>query len=139
MEIDWTQIILAIIGILTGGTISALVTIKYARRKANIEVKSDSNKEQSERIDLGDKYVTNMLQMLEKIQEAQNTNTTLIGERNSESKEAFANMEKKMNEIHGDLVGVKDEVTSIVSYLNGGYQKYKNEHHTLEVFDNLSN
>lgn len=131
MEINLTEIIGIIVGLITSGGIGALISIKYANKKAKIEVKSDDNKEQSERIDLGSKYVESMLQMLEKIQDAQANNS-------SESKDSWKSVEKKMNEIHDDLVGVKKEVTSIVGYLNGGYQRYKDEHGDLEVLDNMN-
>lgn len=137
MTIDLTTIIVAIIGILTSGGIGALITMKYTRYKAKIEVKSDDNKEQSERIDLGSKYVDNMLQMLEKIQEAQTKNTLLYNEKTTESNEAIQSLTRKLTEVHDDLVGVKDEVTNIVNYLNGGYQKYKDEHSNLnEIISN---
>ena len=128
MVIDLTAIIVAIIGVFASGGIGALITMKYTRHKAKIDVKSDDNKEQAERIDLGSKYVDNMLQMLERIQEAQTKNTLLYNEKNSENKEAWEAVTKKLTEVHDDLVGVKDEVTNIVSYLNGGYQRYKDEH-----------
>ena len=139
MVIDLTAILVAIIGVFASGGIGALITMKYTRRKAKIDVKSDDNKEQAERIDLGNKYVDNMLQMLEKIQANQQQNAALYQDKNSENKEAWDAVNRKLNEVHDDLVGVKDEVTSIVNYLNGGYQKYKNEHHKLDVFDNLNN
>ena len=139
MVIDLTAILVALIGLLTSGGIGALITMKYTRRKAKIDVKSDDNKEQAERIDLGNKYVDNMLQMLEKIQANQQQNSALYNEKNTENKEAWNAVNKKLNEVHDDLVGVKDEVTSIVNYLNGGYQKYKNEHPKLDVLDNLNN
>ena len=112
--------------------------MKFTRRKAKTEAESDANKEQSERIDLGNKYVDNMLQMLEKIQANQAQNSALYNEKNTENKEAWDAVNKKLHEVHDDLVGVKDEVTSIVNYLNGGYQKYKDEHSSkLEVLDNF--
>ena len=139
MVIDLTAILVAIIGVFASGGIGALITMKYTRRKAKIDVKSDDNKEQAERIDLGNKYVDNMLQMLEKIQANQQQNAALYQDKNSENKEAWDAVNRKLNAVHDDLVGVKDEVTSIVNYLNGGYQKYKNEHTKLDVFDNLNN
>ena len=54
MTIDWTQLILAVIGILSSGSITTLAIIKYTRKKEDISVKLDDNKEQAERIDLGD-------------------------------------------------------------------------------------
>jgi ribosomal protein L16 Arg81 hydroxylase len=138
MVIDWTAIIVAIIGVFASGGIGALITMKFTRRKAKTEAESDANKEQSERIDLGNKYVDNMLQMLEKIQANQAQTSALYNEKNTENKEAWDAVTKKLNEVHDDLVGVKDEVTSIVNYLNGGYKKYKDEHpNKLEVLDNF--
>ena len=139
MVIDLTAILVAVIGVFASGGIGALITMKYTRRKAKIDAKSDDNKEQAERIDLGNKYVDNMLQMLEKIQANQQQNAALYQDKNSENKEAWDAVNRKLNEVHDDLVGVKDEVTNIVSYLNGGYQKYKNEHQVNNLIEIQSN
>ena len=52
-----------------------------------------------------------------------------------EGKESWEAVNKKMTEIHDDLVGVKAEVSSIVLYLNGGYRQYKAEHPELSALD----
>ena len=128
MTIDWTQLILAVIGILSSGSITTLAIIKYTKKKEDISVKSDDNKEQAERIDLGDKYVTEMLTMIEKLQDAQDKYMHSNALDNSERKLTLDAINSKVVEIHDDLVGVKDEVTNIVQYLNGGYQDYLLHH-----------
>lgn len=129
MTIDWTQLILAVIGLISSGSITTLAILKYTKKKENIAVKSDDNKEQAERIDLGDKYVTQMLTMIEKLQDAQDKYMHSNALDNSERKLTLDAINSKVYEIHNDLVGVKDEVTNIVQYLNGDYQNYlhKNE------------
>jgi hypothetical protein len=129
MTIDWTQLILAVIGLISSGSITTLAILKYTKKKENIAVKSDDNKEQAERIDLGDKYVTQMLTMIEKLQDAQDKYMHSNALDNSERKLTLDAINSKVVEIHDNLVGVKDEVTNIVQYLNGGYQSYlqKNE------------
>lgn len=128
MTIDWTQLILAVIGILSSGSITTLAVMKYAKKKEYISVKSDDNKEQAERIDLGDKYVSQMLTMIEKLQDAQDKYMHANALDNSEKKLTLDAINNKVVEIHDDLVGVKDEVTNIVQYLNGGYQDYLHHH-----------
>jgi hypothetical protein len=124
MTIDWTQLILAVIGLISSGSITTLAILKYTKKKENIAVKSDDNKEQAERIDLGDKYVTQMLTMIEKLQDAQDKYMHSNALDNSERKLTLDAINSKVYEIHNDLVGVKDEVTNIVQYLNGDYQNY---------------
>jgi hypothetical protein len=124
MTIDWTQLILAVIGLISSGSITTLAILKYTKKKENIAVKSDDNKEQAERIDLGDKYVTQMLTMIEKLQDAQDKYMHSNALDNSERKLTLDAINSKVVEIHDDLVGVKDEVTNIVQYLNGDYQNY---------------
>jgi hypothetical protein len=124
MTIDWTQLILAVIGLISSGSITTLAILKYTKKKENIAVKSDDNKEQAERIDLGDKYVTQMLTMIEKLQDAQDKYMHSNALDNSERKLTLDAISSKVVEIHDDLVGVKDEVTNIVQYLNGDYQNY---------------
>ena len=124
MTIDWTQIILAVIGILSSGSLTTIAILKYTKKKENIAVKSDDNKEQAERIDLGDKYVTQMLTMIEKVQDAQDKYMHSNALDNSERKVTLDAINDKVVKIHDDLVGVKSEVTNIVQYLNGEYQNY---------------
>lgn len=124
MTIDWTQLVLAVIGILSSGSLTTIAILKYIKKKEKIAVKSDDNKEQAERIDLGDKYVTQMLTMIEKLQDAQDKYMHSNALDNSERKLTLDVINNKVFEIHDDLVGVKDEVTNIVQYLNGGYQNY---------------
>lgn len=130
MTIDWTQIILAIIGLMTSGSLTTIAILKYTKKKEYIAVKSDDNKEQAERIDLGDKYVTEMLTMIEKLQDAQDKYMHSNALDNSERKITLDAINSKVVEIHDDLVGVKDEVTNIVQYLNGGYQNYLHHKNT---------
>lgn len=133
MALDYTTIITTILGLLFSGGLATLITLKYTKSNAKTEANSNANKEQSERIDLGDKYVTQMLAMLEKIQETSKKNME-IGENNVERNTAnWESIDKKMTEIHTDLIGVKSEVTSIVQYLNGGYKEFKSEHPELGV------
>lgn len=124
MNIDWTQLVLAVIGIISSGSITTIAILKYTKKKESIAVKSDDNKEQAERIDLGDKYVTQMLTMIEKLQDAQDKYIHSNELDNSERKVTLDAINDKVVKIHDDLVGVKDEVTNIVHYLNGGYQNY---------------
>lgn len=133
MALDYTTIITTFLGLLFSGGLATLITLKYTKSNAETEAKSNSNKEQAERIDLGDKYVTQMLTMLEKIQENSKKNME-IGENNVERNTAnWESVDKKMTEIHTDLIGVKNEVTSIVQYLNGGYKEFKSEHPELGI------
>ena len=124
MTIDWTQLILAVIGVMSSGSITTIAILKYIKKKEKIAVKSDDNKEQAERIDLGDKYVTQMLTMIEKLQDAQDKYMHSNALDNSERKVTLDAINDKVVKIHDDLVGVKSEVTNIVQYLNGEYQNY---------------
>ena len=124
MTIDWTQLIIAVIGIMSSGSLTTIAILKYTKKKEKIAVKSDDNKEQAERIDLGDKYVTQMLTMIEKLQDAQDKYMHSNALDNSERKVTLDAINDKVVKIHDDLVGVKSEVTNIVQYLNGEYQNY---------------
>ena len=77
---------------------------------------------------MGDKYVNQMLTMIEKLQDAQDKYMHANALDNSEKKLTLDAINSKVFEIHDDLVGVKDEVTNIVHYLNGGYQDYLLHH-----------
>ena len=132
MTIDWTTVVVTFLGLIGSGGIGSMIALKYLKRKARTEADSAANQEQAERIDLGDKYVNQMLAMLEKLQTAQEQNLAMSKVNNSERKESWDAINKKMEEIHGDLADVKCEVSSIVQYLNGGYRQYKAEHPKLK-------
>ena len=132
MVIDWTTVVVTFLGLISSGGIGSLIALKYSKRKARTEADSAANQEQAERIDLGDKYVNQMLAMLEKLQTAQEQNLAMSKVNNYERKESWDAINKKMEEIHGDLADVKCEVSSIVQYLNGGYRQYKAEHPELK-------
>lgn len=125
---DWTTIITALISTLCGGGILSLMTLKSDKKKAETEVKSSDNKEQAERIDLGDKYVNQMLSMLEKITDVSEKNKTINEDVYNSNSDAFGKINDKIDVIHEEVVSVKSEVSSIVSYLNGPYKSYKTEH-----------
>ena len=132
MAMDWTTICVTLLGLIGSGGISSLVAVKYSQRKAKTEANSAANQEQAERIDLGDKYVNQMLAMLEKLQTSQEQNLNLNKISNDERKESWDAVNRKISEINENLRDVKSEVSSIVLYLNGGYQQYKAEHKTLQ-------
>ena len=138
MAIDWTTIVVTIIGLIGSGSIGSLIALKQAKRKAKTEANSAANQEQAERIDLGDKYVNQMLAMIEKLQSVQDQNLEMSKVNRYERKESWESVEKKMTEIHNDLVSVKSEVSSIVLYLNGGYRQYKTKHPELAYVDVIS-
>lgn len=125
---DWGTILTSLIGFVGGGGLVSLILIRYTKNKAKTEAHSVENKEQSERIDLGDKYVNQMLGMIEKLQDAMNKNMEMNASDSADRKEAWETVDRKITEVHEDLKGVKSEVTSIVAYLNGGYQSFKDEH-----------
>ena len=125
---DWGNFVIQLLGFVGGGGLVSLFLLKSTKNKAKTEANSVANKEQSERIDLGEKYINQSLGMMEKLQSAfdsmQKQNATDIADR----REAWENVDKKITEVHEDLKGVKSEVTSIVAYLNGGYQSFKDDH-----------
>ena len=132
MAIDWTTVVVTFLGLISSGGIGSLIALKYSKRKARTEADSAANQEQAERIDLGDKYVNQMLAMLEKLQTAQEQNLAITKVNSYERKESLDAVSKKMEEIHDVVADVKGEVSSIVLYLNGGYRQYKAEHPKLK-------
>ena len=132
MTIDWTTVVVTLLGLIGSGGIGSMIALKYLKRKARTEADSAANQEQAERIDLGDKYVNQMLAMLEKLQTAQEQNLAMSKVNSYGMKESWDSVNKKMEEIHGDVSDVKCEVSSIVQYLNGGYRRYKAEHPELK-------
>lgn len=133
MSIDWTTIVVTFLGLISSSGIGSFVALKHYKRKVRTEADSAANQEQAERIDLGDKYVNQMLAMLDKLQKAQDQNMALNKVDINKRKESWDVVNAKMEAIHDDLVGVKFEVSSIVQYLNGGYRQYKSEHPEIKL------
>lgn len=124
---DLTAIIVNVLSLITISGITSLIVMKSTKREAKSKADSTENKEQAERIDLGDKYVNQMLNMMEKMQNSFDHSNQKNDDNYNEQKQMFAKFEDKLNEMHEELTSVKDEVTCIVKYLNGGYQNYKND------------
>ena len=104
---DWTQIIMMILGGTTvGGTISALVYRKQNKRLKNNEVKTSDVATQKAQMDLGEEYLKKVMELSEMNYQQSLKN----GKDNAE--------------IIEEVMKVKENVNSIVSYLNGDYQKY---------------
>lgn len=130
---DWTSIINTVVGLIFGGGIVSFVTIKAAKKKGESEAKSYDNKEQSERIDLGDKYVDKVLDLMKKMSKSSEDG------KNS-NKDSFDKICEKIDVVHNEVVDVKKEIGAVktevglmVSYLNGGYQAYKCEHESNDA------
>ena len=129
MNVDLTTVIVNLLSLITVSGITSLVVMKSTKKEAESKANSSQNKEQAERIDLGEKYVNQMLSVMEKLQSSFDANVEKNDQHNTEYKDTMIKLENKLNDIHDELSGVKDEVTCIVKYLNGGYQSYKNEIH----------
>lgn len=127
MGTDWTALIVNILSLITISGITSLVVMKYTKKEAAVKANSSENKEQAERIDLGAHYVDQMLSVMDKLQRSFDTTSQRNDEYNSEQKDALARFESKLNEMHDEITDVKNEVSCIVKYLNGAYQKYKED------------
>lgn len=106
-----------IIGLLSttslGGIFSALVFFRQNRALKKNEVKNSDTEAQSQQIDLGVKYQTQMLDLLDKVSAKQDT--------------AALNQEQMLAKI--DRLDEREDKTerqmaNIVAYLNGDYQKF---------------
>lgn len=106
-----------IIGLLSttslGGIFSALVFFRQNKALKKNEVKNSDTEAQSQQIDLGVKYQTQMLDLLDKVSAKQDT--------------AALNQEQMLAKI--DRLDEREDKTerqmaNIVAYLNGDYQKF---------------
>ena len=124
---DWAALVVNILSLITVSGITSIVVMKSTKKEAEVKANSSENKEQAERIDLGVKFVNEMLDVMDKLQTSFDKNIAKNEEYNNEQKNNLAKVEAKLNEVHDEITYVKDEVSCIVKYLNGDYQKYKHD------------
>lgn len=124
---DWGSLIINIVSLITISGITSLIVMKSTKKEAAAKANSSENKEQAERIDLGAHYVDQMLSVMDKLQKSFDANSQKNDDYNNERKDALVRFEDKLNEMHEEITDVKNEVSCIVKYLNGEYQKYKQD------------
>ena len=111
-----------IIGLLSttslGGIFSALVFFRQNKALKKNEVKNSDTEAQEKQIDLGVKYQTQMLGLLEQVSQKQDTGNT-----------NQAKMLDKLDTLDTRMDGVETRVSDIVTYLNGNFQEFLKEQH----------
>lgn len=111
---DWTGIIIGLLGTTTlGGIWSAIVFFKENKKLKKNEVKDSDTNTQSQQIDLGVKYQTQMLELIEKV--------------NAKQDSSAVNQEKmlaKFDKLDERVDNTEKILGNIVTYLNGDYQHF---------------
>ena len=111
---DWNGIIIGLLSTTSlGGIFSAIVFFRENKRLKRNEVKNSDTDAQEKQIDLGVKYQTQMLELLDKVSAKQDT--------------AASNQQQMLTKI--DRLDEREDKTerqmaNIVAYLNGDYQKF---------------
>lgn len=121
MEIELTQIILALLGGTTvGGIIEAVRYWRENRRLKESEVTEKETATQSAQIDLADKYFNGMLELLEKVKASSDKGDSVREE--IVSKLTALGDQTKQQEEH--LARVDAKLGRVETYLNGQYQEW---------------
>ena len=111
---DWTGIIIGLLSTTTlGGIWSAIVFFKENKKLKKNEVKDSDTNTQSQQIDLGVKYQTQMLELIEKV--------------NAKQDSSAVNQEKmlaKFDKLDERVDNTEKILGNIVTYLNGDYQHF---------------
>lgn len=121
MEIELTQIILALLGGTTvGGVVEAIRYRNANKRLKENEVTEKETATQSAQIDLADKYFHGMLELLEKVKASSDkgdsvreeivSKLTALGEKTNQQEEHLARVDAKLGRVE--------------TYLNGQYQEW---------------
>ena len=111
---DWTTFIITLLG---GTSILGIVdAIRYRKKNERLKESETRNAEtetQSQQMDLAEKYLEKVLSLTEK---GSNTSESILA---------------RLDAVHADVVNVNDrvidcrnDISSIVRYLNGGYQSF---------------
>lgn len=111
---DWNGIIIGLLSTTSlGGIFSALVFFRQNKALKKNEVKNSDTEAQEKQIDLGVKYQTQMLELLDKVSAKQDTAA-------SNQKEMLA----KIDRLDEREDKTERQMANIVAYLNGDYQKF---------------
>ena len=111
---DWNGIIIGLLSTTSlGGIFSALVFFRQNKALKKNEVKNSDTEAQEKQIDLGVKYQTQMLELLDKVSAKQDTAA-------SKQKEMLA----KIDRLDEREDKTERQMANIVAYLNGDYQKF---------------
>lgn len=111
---DWNGIIIGLLSTTTlGGIFGSVVYYRENKKLKKNEVKNSDTEAQEKQIDLGVKYQTQMLELLDKVSAKQDT--------------AASNQQQMLTKI--DRLDEREDKTeqqmaNIVAYLNGDYQKF---------------
>lgn len=121
MEIELTQIILALLGGTTvGGVVEAIRYRNANKRLKESEVADHETATQSAQIDLADKYFNGMLELLEKVKASSDKGESVREE--IVSKLTALGDQTKQQEEH--LARVDAKLGRVETYLNGQYQEW---------------
>ena len=111
---DWNAIILTLLGTTSfGGIWAALAYRKENKALKKNEVKDSDTNTQSQQIDLGVKYQTQMLELIEKVNAKQDS-----------SAENQEKMLAKFDKLDERVDNTEKILGNIVTYLNGDYQHF---------------
>ena len=111
---NWISILVGLLGTTTiGGIWGAIVFYKENKRLKKNEVKDSDTNTQSQQIDLGVKYQTQMLELIEKVSQKQDS-----------SADNQAMMLAKIDRIDERQDKSDRQLANIVNYLNGDYQHF---------------
>lgn len=121
MQIELTQIILALLGGTTvGGVVEAIRYRNANKRLKESEVAEKETATQSAQIDLADKYFNGMLELLEKVKDSQDKGNS-VREEIVEKLTALGDQTKQQEE---HLARVDAKLGRVETYLNGQYQEW---------------
>lgn len=121
MEIELTQIVLALLGGTTvGGVVEAIRYRNANKRLKESEVAEKETATQSAQIDLADKYFNGMLELLEKVKLSQDK-----GEQSqSQIRDWLERLTGRTKEVEEHLARVDAKLGRVETYLNGQYQEW---------------
>lgn len=127
---DFSSIIITILGIITGGFLFQIIDrVRYKKhdmkhrdeqaKQEALETESKDIENELSQIELGKNAVDMASSILVQLKDMQNLMMDNIKSMSSQT--------EKFDKIHEDIKSVKDDVKDIVEFLNGDFQKWKNE------------
>ena len=122
MEIELTQIILALLGGTTvGGVVEAIRYRNENKRLKESEVAEKETATQSAQIDLADKYFNGMLELLEKVKLSQDK-----GEQSqAQIRDWLERLTGRTKEVESHLARLDDKLDKVERYLNGPFHEWQ--------------
>lgn len=122
---DWYGLIQTVVTAVLSGSLVGFVTLRATRKKANEEAKQTEVETQSQKIDLGDKYIA-------QVKELSDMQREMMQQQREQWERDRAANDAHWKEREQKIDKLVEDVTDIKNFLNGDFKQFQMNAHHLE-------